>query len=294
MTIDDREFWRATDDWLEAGSDRTPPDAIDGVLLAIRTTRQERALPRPVRPTTMTLLSRVAIAAVAVVAIAFAWTRLAPSQAGVGGIATPSPSPSPIVTPSPTPTPVPISSKNSTPGDPLQAGVRYATTADFPVRLSFVAPPGWVANIGGLFAVWTGPAATGDNVSFQRSMTVNLNPCNLASGTVPLGTSASDLVNAIVSRPGLAPNPPTSTTLGGQPATLLRLALDRTRACPGGTAPYTLWQLPGGATNPMEVDMSERVWVVDTTAGPLVVLAVDRPYELPAVQQLLDSIEINP
>ena len=242
----------------------------------------------------MTLLSRVAIAAVAVVAIAFAWSRLAPSQAGVGGSAMPSQSPSPTVTPSSTPTPVAISSKNSNPGDPLQAGVRYATTADFPVRLSFVAPAGWAANIGGPFAVWAGPAATGDMVSFQRSMTVNVNPCNLASGTVPVGTSTSDLVNAIISRPGFASITPTSTTLGGQPATMARLVLNRTRGCPGANAYYTLWQLPGGATNQLYVDMDERVWVVDTAAGPLVVVVVDSPYESQAAKQLLDSLQITP
>src|SRR6476661_9028548 len=79
MTTDDRDFWRATTDWLEAGSDRTPPDAVEGVLLAIRTTRQERVLRSPWRPISMNTLGKALIAATAVVAIAFVWINLRPS-----------------------------------------------------------------------------------------------------------------------------------------------------------------------------------------------------------------------
>ena len=39
---DKRDFDRAVDRWLDDGSDATPPHVIDGVLLAVRSTPQER------------------------------------------------------------------------------------------------------------------------------------------------------------------------------------------------------------------------------------------------------------
>jgi hypothetical protein len=69
---DERAFERATRDWLEEGSDRTPPTAIDAVLLAVRTTSQERDLRIPWRSKIVTTPLRAAagIAIVAVVGIA--------------------------------------------------------------------------------------------------------------------------------------------------------------------------------------------------------------------------------
>ena len=100
---DDRDFQRATTDWLEAGSDRTPPKAVDAVLLAVRTTRQDRVLPNPWRQFDMNALAKALVAATAVVAIALAWFNLGPSGNGVGVI------PAPTPTPSPTPThPTPV------------------------------------------------------------------------------------------------------------------------------------------------------------------------------------------
>jgi len=107
MTTDDRDFWRATTDWLEAGSDRTPPDAVEGVLLAIRTTRQERVLRSPWRPISMNMLGKALIAATAVVAIAFAWINFGPAnknRVAAGPVSTPTPSAAPNATPTAGPT----------------------------------------------------------------------------------------------------------------------------------------------------------------------------------------------
>ena len=84
---DDRAFERTTSDWLEAGSDRTPPHAIEAVLLAIRTTPQERDLRIPWRTIPMPAALRVA-AVVAIVAVAGVVTinLLRPGpDTGVGG-----------------------------------------------------------------------------------------------------------------------------------------------------------------------------------------------------------------
>jgi hypothetical protein len=109
--MSDRQFDKAVNDWLESGSDRTPPAAIDAVLLAVKTTPQERGLRSPRRFIEMTFPMRLA-AAIAIVAVlgvgAFTFLVRNPDS-GVGGPPTASPTlaptsaPSGFVTPSSTP-----------------------------------------------------------------------------------------------------------------------------------------------------------------------------------------------
>lgn len=300
---DDREFWRATTDWLETGSDRTPPHAVDAVLLAVRSTRQERPLPVPWRSFPMQTYLRVAIAAAAVVAASVAWLNFTPRD-NVGDVVAPSgtvvptPSSTPTSTPNPSPTPRPLPVPTGDSGLPLQAGARYVVTDPFPFPMSIVAPPGWSGHIGGPNAVWLGPLDGDDVVSFQRFDKVFTDPCHPEpGGMVPsIGPAASDLVNAIVTRPGLAPTTPTSTTLGGRPATELRLMLGAPQSdCTNGT--YQLWELPLGATNQLQTGMSERAWVMDVDGQRLVVLAIDAgdasQVQQDAIQQVIDSIRFE-
>ena len=74
-------FDRAVDEWLEDGSDATPPEVIDAVLLAVRSTPQERDFHVPWRSTTMTTYLRVA----AVIALAVIGTTAAIWTLGTGG-----------------------------------------------------------------------------------------------------------------------------------------------------------------------------------------------------------------
>jgi Tol biopolymer transport system component len=67
--MSDRLFERAVLEWLEDGSDRTPRRAIDAVLLAVKTTPQERARWRPWRNDAVSTSLRIALI-VAVVAAA--------------------------------------------------------------------------------------------------------------------------------------------------------------------------------------------------------------------------------
>ena len=62
-------FERAVRDWLDDGSDRTPRPAIDAVLLAVKTTPQQRTLWSPRRFTFMQTYTRLAAIA-ALVAVA--------------------------------------------------------------------------------------------------------------------------------------------------------------------------------------------------------------------------------
>jgi len=66
---DTREFDRAVARWLDDGSDVTPPEVIDSVLLAVRSMPQERDLRNLRRAPTLTMFMRAG-AVVAIVAVA--------------------------------------------------------------------------------------------------------------------------------------------------------------------------------------------------------------------------------
>jgi hypothetical protein len=93
----ERSFDRAVGDWLESGSDRTPPAAIDAVLLAIKTTPQERDLRISRRFTKMPISLRlIAVAAIVVVVGAGVLASLG-SNPGPGGSTAPG-TPTPVAT----------------------------------------------------------------------------------------------------------------------------------------------------------------------------------------------------
>lgn len=147
----DRAFERATRDWLEAGSDRTPRATVDAVLLAVRTTPQERDLRIPWRTPTMPKNLRL-VAMIAIVAVVgLGASALLRNGSSVG----PSPTSSPSVVPSPTtiPSPTAPSVTPSTtvapsidtariPHGPLAAGT-YTTTVLTPPT-TFTVPAGWI------------------------------------------------------------------------------------------------------------------------------------------------------
>ena len=90
---DDEAFERALDDWLTGGSDHLPTSSVEAVLVAVRTTPQERDLQLPLRTPRMSAMSRIAavIAIVAIVGVGAAYVmrpNTGPSSAG-----TPAPSP---------------------------------------------------------------------------------------------------------------------------------------------------------------------------------------------------------
>ena len=66
---DNRGFERITAEWLDDGSDTTPRAVIDAVLLAVRSTPQERDLRLLWRTRSMTMYLRVA-AVIATVTVA--------------------------------------------------------------------------------------------------------------------------------------------------------------------------------------------------------------------------------
>lgn len=87
---DKRDFDRAVDRWLDEGSDATPPEVIDAVLLAARNTPQERDFRIPWRTSPMKNLAYVVAAAAVVVVSVAALTALGP-RFGIGSEPTPTP-----------------------------------------------------------------------------------------------------------------------------------------------------------------------------------------------------------
>lgn len=134
----DRAFERATRDWLEAGSDRTPAATIDAVLLAARTTPQERDLRISWRtpPMPRTLRFAAMFALVAIVGIGA--SALLRNGSTVGPGPTPTPSASPTSNPSPTPT---GASSLPTPGDSALVAASRDFAAKVGVQLSPTAAP---------------------------------------------------------------------------------------------------------------------------------------------------------
>jgi hypothetical protein len=147
MNDDDRAFERAIRGLVEDGSDRTPTDTIDAVLLAVRTTPQERDLRIPWRTKPMSIPMRlVAAFAILVVAGVAAFNLFRPT-AGVGGVSGPtqsiaptspaptSPAPtSPAPTASPQPTPFAIDLSTWTSYASKRYGFSIGHPADWTVR----------------------------------------------------------------------------------------------------------------------------------------------------------------
>jgi hypothetical protein len=156
--MSDQQFQRAMRDWLEDGSDRTPRPAIDAVLLAVKTTPQERNLRIPRRfnqmPTYMRLAAGIAIVAVVGVgALALfgkgpSVGRPPASTASPASTSSPPPSPSPAPTPTPfvVPSPTPIAALTGT----------FVSTRNG-IAVSY--PTGWVPRPA------TGPWPKGESVT---------------------------------------------------------------------------------------------------------------------------------
>lgn len=93
------DFDRAVDQWLDDGSDATPPEVIDAVLLAVRSTPQERRSWWPAwRTNRMNTYAKLIVAAAAVLVVAIGVYQFLPGRSGFGGTnATPSPTSPPLI-----------------------------------------------------------------------------------------------------------------------------------------------------------------------------------------------------
>jgi hypothetical protein len=97
---DDRAFERATQEFLDEGSDRASASTIDAVLLAVRTTPQERDLRIPWRTAQMSNPMRLIAALMVIVVASVAAINLFGGSSGVGSLPSPSPTPGIVASPS--------------------------------------------------------------------------------------------------------------------------------------------------------------------------------------------------
>jgi hypothetical protein len=127
---DDRSFERAMDDWLADVSDRAPKPAVDAVLLAVKTTPQERDFRVPWRNPIMTTPLRLVAAIAIVVALGAATFSL-----GIGGTPAPLPTPTATATPAPSPStsasPEPLDTATWLPYSSARYGFEIAHPADW-------------------------------------------------------------------------------------------------------------------------------------------------------------------
>lgn len=199
--MSDQLFEHAVRDWLEDGSDRTPRPAIDAVLLAVKTTRQERDLRIPRRFTQMPTYMRLAagIAIVAVVGVgALAYFNGGPNTGA---------SPTPAPTTQATPTMSPLSSGPLAPG-------RHAYEGEG-VRVVLTVPAGWE---GGQFNIAKAPARElpdGTNVMFRQPTSVFADPCAPELSADSIGPTVDDLAAALADLPNVTGATQTDTTISG-------------------------------------------------------------------------------
>lgn len=130
--MSDRLFERAVLDWLEDGADRTSPAAIDAVLLAVKTTPQERGLRPPWRFYPMPNYLR-AVAPIAVVAIvAIGVIAATANRSGIGG-----------------PTAPPIATSDVTAGPTVLPTLGFSTAfSSTTYGYSAKSPEGWIVTFG--------------------------------------------------------------------------------------------------------------------------------------------------
>jgi hypothetical protein len=290
---DDQAYERAASEWLESGSDRTPPWVVDAVLLAIRSTPQERDLRVPWRSNLMPAYMRLAAAA-AIVAVlgvgALAYLNRGPDVGTVQPSQTPSTAP---------PSPSPAVLRNG----PLTAGA-YTTQTVFPVPIMVTVPDGWAAL-----------TATGRTVSildtgedgaaylgFWIVDAAERDPCGLGGvGDTPVGPTVSDLAAALAGAPGFDATGPTAVSVDGIDGEYVEL----TGPLPGCSAPEVeLWRTADGSCRCMEpIAERNRLWILDVDGNRLVIDAVDyaasdggqgtTAADLEDLEGMIDSIRIS-
>ncbi len=175
----------------------------------------------------------------------------------------------------------------------------YVTASPFLSRVTFSAPPGWFASMGGPYAVFLDPSpgtVSDDDglvelVIFDK---VYADPCHVDRGLLNPrpGPSVDDLAKALASVPSLVATTPTDVNVAGYHGKQLTLT------APASNATCSVWELPLGAANTMVPGERDTYWILDIDGQRLVIDAHELPNESAAqkaeVQALLDSIRIAP
>jgi hypothetical protein len=213
--MNDRTFEHAVREWLDAGSDRTPPDAIDAVLLAVKTTPQERDLRIPRRFTLMASSMRLAAGVAIAAIVGVAALALINQSPGAGTRATPTPQPTASAAAVESPGVSPATSAQPTAPPSVFTSPLYHYTIDLPA--------GWTAYPAML--AWDGTGSPGHDtaeVDQFKSSTGTVAWAFAAPTTKSVAAFSAERTAAdAVEHPcGTTPEIDESTTVDGDPARL--------------------------------------------------------------------------
>jgi hypothetical protein len=275
--MSDRLFDRAVRDWLDDGSDRTPPAAIDAVLFAVKTTRQERDLRIPRRftemPTYMRLAAGIAIVAVLGVGV-LAYLNRGPNTGGP---------PTESATTQPTLSPLAAG--------PLSPG-RHAYQGEG-VSVVLTVPAGWE---GGEFNVAKAPARElpdGTIVMFRQPTSVFADPCAPELSAEPIGPTVDDLAEALADLPNVTNATQADAAISGFGGQHVSFVVDTTGIdCVMGI--YGQGSFVRAAENGQRQDL----WILDVAGARLVIDAATFPEtsaeDRAEMRAIVDTLLIQP
>jgi hypothetical protein len=228
---DKRDFDRAVDRWLDDGSDATPPEIIEAVLLAARSTPQERDFRILWRTSPMTYLRLAAVVAVVAVAgIAALYAFGSGPNVGSG------PTPEPTATPEPSIAEPSPSADAILPEGPFawfEPTVLSEPRFDVPPITVTIPASGWSCLGEFRCTLWKGDEVESDDVpaesamittSTTRGILVYEDPCqweyNLPD---PALTTADEIAAALAAQPSRDASDPVDVTVGGYPGKVITL-----------------------------------------------------------------------
>jgi hypothetical protein len=234
---DDRELLPVLERWLDEGPTRMSDRVFDTVAGRIARQPQRPAWRLDWRRYTMNPTIKLAAAVLAVVIVAVIGYNLLPGSTGVGG-------PQPAVTPAATASPTPIAAATPTFNVDGQCGAALSTcrgsltagtytSRAMDPALTFTVPSGWYNKFDqprgyGL------EAGTNTSLEVQRDLVVARADCVEAETEPGVGTTASEMVQALAARPGLDTTEPAPITIGGLSGFTIDITLspDWTTPCP--------------------------------------------------------------
>jgi hypothetical protein len=279
----DRDLNRIVRSWLDEGVTALPDHLLDSVIAQVPATPQRHPSWLARRTPPMNKYVSVALAAAAVVVMAIIGIQLVGPFVG-GPIETPTPIPSQSIQPTATP-----------------AAIRqHFTFVGSDVRVSAEVPDSWTVQSWFAMPGTTQPP-DGLSVSFEAITNTFSDPCGHVLRTPVIGSSTTDLVNALVELPNHTATQPAEDSIGGLPATYLELTADDPLPC----APdqFFMWtddptgEQPGTGLFAQGHGQIFRMWVLEVGGERVTVFAMRFPTsteEAVAEQQaILDSIQFE-
>jgi hypothetical protein len=299
---DERGFDRAVTRLMDGGSDATPPEVIDAVLLAVRSTPQERDLRVPWRTPRMSRFVAFGFGIAAVIVISlFAGAQLFGSARNVGSGGEPSPTPEASATePSPSPS-VAGSAFPRTECAELEADTYRAAIGDFSVTASV--PAGWKGSSDpdGFNVNSRGDCLFAGGVSLEASLVsqVSSDACDGQDTAMETDTPAA-VTAAFAAQTGHETIGPTDRTIGGYPASRFEFSIPGDEPIcnlgplwltPGGREGHTMYEFDGSGS-------FVTVYVVDVDGSALAIALdtsrPDDPVDLTELDAIVDSLRIEP